>query len=47
MLKLLSHWTPRPTPDTADTMNAPVSTAMITAESVVDEFTPQTKFSPR
>jgi hypothetical protein len=46
MLKLLSHWMPRSTPDTADRTNAAVSTATITTARVFDVSTSQTKFSP-
>jgi hypothetical protein len=46
MLKLLSHWTPFSTPDTADSTNSPVSTTMITTARPFVASTSQTKFRP-
>ncbi len=46
MLKLLRNCTPLPTPETAESTNKRVSTAMITTASPVELSTPQTKLRP-
>jgi hypothetical protein len=46
MLPFDSHWTPRWTPDTAETTNMAVSTAMITTANPFETSTSQRKFIP-
>ena len=46
MLPLESHWMPRSTPETADTMNSAVTTTMMMIAMVVVWGTPQMKLSP-
>ena len=46
MFKLLSHWIPRCTPETADRTKARVSTAMIATATPFDDSTPHRKSRP-